>query len=389
MKSYLFLFSISPVQSFIEQARKTQDLYAGSVLLSHLCKKVLMTAQEKYQAKIIFPHISNESIPNRFVAIIQNSESDLEKIGKELEQIVYKEFSAIANSILKQMHLPKPYHFDEQIFNQFTIEWAFVPDSGDYASEYNELERLHGSLKNVRRFEQFEEKGRKCSLNGVNNALFFKRRTNGLPPTYIDKNTNNLGEPTEIEHDPRIQPGEGLSAVSFVKRFLSSNNVFPIKEKSFPSTARVALMNIIDNEKIVSRCDDLGMTVRWYKDFIENLKGDEQLFFEENLTKNYFRKNGLENNLTVLPQLKRKQEILRKLAWDRGITFTKYYALIIFDGDDMGEWLSGARLSDGSKEKLFSFHTTLSRNLGEFANFASEYLVPPLGKTVYAGGDDF
>ena len=32
MKQYLFLFSISSVQSYIEQARKTQDLYAGSYM---------------------------------------------------------------------------------------------------------------------------------------------------------------------------------------------------------------------------------------------------------------------------------------------------------------------------------------------------------------------
>lgn len=36
MSQFLFLFTIGPVRSFIARARKTQDLYAGSFLLSHL-----------------------------------------------------------------------------------------------------------------------------------------------------------------------------------------------------------------------------------------------------------------------------------------------------------------------------------------------------------------
>ena len=38
MKKHLFLFTISPVQAFIAQARKAQDLYAGSRLLSDLVR---------------------------------------------------------------------------------------------------------------------------------------------------------------------------------------------------------------------------------------------------------------------------------------------------------------------------------------------------------------
>jgi len=33
---YLFLFTIGPVQSFIAQARKTRDLYAGSAILGEI-----------------------------------------------------------------------------------------------------------------------------------------------------------------------------------------------------------------------------------------------------------------------------------------------------------------------------------------------------------------
>lgn len=53
MKNYLFLFTISPVQSFISQARKVQDLAAGSKLLSDLISEAIKytTEIEKVAAK--------------------------------------------------------------------------------------------------------------------------------------------------------------------------------------------------------------------------------------------------------------------------------------------------------------------------------------------------
>ncbi|MEO1941351.1 MAG: type III-B CRISPR-associated protein Cas10/Cmr2, partial [Campylobacterales bacterium] len=66
-----------------------------------------------------------------------------------------------------------------------------------------------------------------------------------------------------------------------------------------------------------------------------------------------------------------------------------YYALIMFDGDKMGDWLSGKFLKND--EELESFHRTLSKNLASFAeelkskSETSEFPV----SVVYAGGDDF
>ena len=63
MNNHLFLFTIGPVQRFIALARKTQDLYAGSYLLSHLCRIGGKKAEELSGNKTIFPNIENLSIP--------------------------------------------------------------------------------------------------------------------------------------------------------------------------------------------------------------------------------------------------------------------------------------------------------------------------------------
>lgn len=59
----------------------------------------------------------------------------------------------------------------------------------------------------------------------------------------------------------------------------------------------------------------------------------------------------------------------------------------MFDGDDMGKWLSGQKLKNNSQLK--EFHKDISLNLATFAKKAKEILKEPKGMTVYAGGEDF
>ena len=56
-KKYLFLYTVGPVQSYIEQSRKTHDLYAGSRILSELTECVIEEIIKKNGAnEIVFPY---------------------------------------------------------------------------------------------------------------------------------------------------------------------------------------------------------------------------------------------------------------------------------------------------------------------------------------------
>jgi len=126
MNKYLFLFTLGPVQTFIAQARKTQDLYAGSQLLSDLCR-IGTKAIEQYQGEVIFPSKSNEFFPNRFLAEIPEQSTSFKEIGECVESRVRTAFEIIAGNILKQHGLRKPTGFDDQIENHLDIHWAFYP----------------------------------------------------------------------------------------------------------------------------------------------------------------------------------------------------------------------------------------------------------------------
>lgn len=114
----LFLFAIGPVQAFISQARKTQDLFIGSFILSYLTFKAIEKLVEKYgPTNVIYPDlygqplmdfylenqkievknssancITQPTIPNRFVAIIPETEEKTIKVfANELKDAVKKE----------------------------------------------------------------------------------------------------------------------------------------------------------------------------------------------------------------------------------------------------------------------------------------------------------
>jgi CRISPR-associated protein Cmr2 len=129
----LFLFAIGPVQGFISQARKTQDLFMGSFLLSYLTFIAMTEIIDVYgPTNIIYPdlfaqplmdwyvekklhiqaknstsrHIDQPTIPNRFVAIIpETRKSQIERLAQKIEENVRKEWEKIVYEVLKSFEI--------------------------------------------------------------------------------------------------------------------------------------------------------------------------------------------------------------------------------------------------------------------------------------------
>ena len=404
--NYLFIFTISPVQSFIAQARKTQDLYAGSQILSQLTKKAIETIGED---NVIFPNTKDlekaESLPNRLVARFEGTVEQAKSKGQEIEIEVLNEFRKLANAALSnakvsfqiddwdkdittETSLQKA--FKQQIDKHLEMSWLFQPyTEGGYQETFKLLEEKLGAIKNVRQFKQFTydatgnigEKGRKCSLDGERNALFFGKGTNtkyyGLGSKWNP----------EAEVIIKLDPNEGLSAVSFAKRFFKDTNG---EVEKFPSTALITLNNTLcqinsnvkdDFKKVFGKGNILYQVE---KEGCLKLDGqdwvdwDDQFYYEENLNK---------KNVPCQAQLnlaKKEYSNLAKVVKDKELKFDRYYALLTFDGDNMGAWLSGDKTPTID---LNDFHSKLSKCLADFAK--NIQLEEPKGKTVYAGGDDF
>lgn len=156
------LCTIGPVQSFIATARKLQDLWMGSFILSYLTWAGIKVVVQKYGPDaIIFPDLYKQplvdhwlkiekgieplgyiekdlvlpSFPNRFLAIIP---SDIvNEVGKEVESeiretFLTKGFEAIHNLKGKSIgRLPglkiDPQLFEDQLKHFLNIYWVAVP----------------------------------------------------------------------------------------------------------------------------------------------------------------------------------------------------------------------------------------------------------------------
>ena len=397
---YLFLFTIGPVQSFIAQARKTRDLYAGSKILGEIIEAAMnyAYAQKEYGAEIIIPNPGSVAKPNRFVMTVTSESDDrVREFGENLEAVAKDMWIKFAldslqgaevcsfekgvnvkdldppfcrdllNKHEKGLKLPEGYR--QQICGFLEMYWVGIKRTDSYAVDYNNIQKLLAAIKNTRQFNQIHEPAaRKCSLDGERNALFYRKATNNGKPAFIQREHENKDGAKEINGKKKylMTPGEALSAVSLAKRFYE-------KEQGFPSTAEMALMNVL--EKI-----DDSKKKEYKKPFGEYF--DEQLYYEENLAANYFRKRGLDKLIGQFPILQDQRKALFE-----GHKQSRYYALIAFDGDDMGKVWSGEFLKD--KSGLEEFQKKLAQCLGEFAEKAKEIVKAPKGETVYAGGDDF
>ncbi|MCO6492725.1 MAG: type III-B CRISPR-associated protein Cas10/Cmr2 [Phaeodactylibacter sp.] len=414
--TYLFLFAIGPVQNFIAQARKTRDLYAGSRILSDLarvgmdaCKRTAKSQGATF--KPIFPDYdrtdTEASLPNRFIVKLTYADEPAEAQLRTLagntvggvEHAVRGRFREIAQEALESCNLSAPGGFWQQIDNHLDIHWAFQPvERGKYREAYRALEHLLNSVKNVRPFAQltyqdgvdFGERGRKCNLDGENNALFYRKRQNTVggweSPAMIRHNgliQNSDLTFTSGLNDSEWSQGEALSGISTVKRFFKrGESLF----KGFPSTARMALYKslaehseaceyfeaVFNIGKLIGSAGELKLDTKNWTNF------NDQFYYEENLT-------TVEIPNSQQLQLAKERHAQLKQA---GFKFDKYYAVLAFDGDQMGKWFSGDKLKDGAG--LEPFHSDLSQKLSAFGREAKKIVDDEnRGKTVYAGGDDY
>ncbi|WP_252243789.1 type III-B CRISPR-associated protein Cas10/Cmr2 [Clostridium sp. ZBS14] len=384
MSKYLFLFTIGPVQNFIAQARKTQDLFGGSQILSNLIEDVLDGLNNEkvkfinYPVDIIFPNKEKElkSCPNRFTMIVTTNKID--QVGENLKNYVKDRFKEYSKETFKLNINDSNIQTDffNQIDDFLEVYWVAVPlkeSNENYYNTYKDIEAYMGAVKNVKIFDQLEEKGRKCSLCGCRNALVTNWKSNkkaGL------KNNKGFNEQNAVYlKNNKVKKQEGLCAVCFTKRFFNFNN------NSFDSLAKIAVLDALEK---VNKDPEGKQLIDEYKKCFNKGDFDEELLFKENVTKEYFEKCSLDFS----EKINNIYSNFYSYCKDKNIKFNKYFSAIAFDGDSMGKWLSGEKIKD-PQNNLKIFHKELSKKLMEFAKDAKDYVDKQCGITIYAGGEDF
>lgn len=398
MSSYLMLLSIGPVQSFIAQARKAQDLWAGSYFLSYLINQAKQALPD--DTELIFPakntHLDSvvASMPNRLLFIT----SDPETTGKILETEIRQVFENIITFALKKYE-------SFGAFNQITIDsfkdfteifYAAVEysDKDTYNEKYAKLESLVGAIKNNRSFEQIAYSEEKtypiviCPVCGERHALALNGK---LDYEHVKKLWTRISA-----RNAKIKTNEYLCPVCLAKRLFPDylENQTKNPKISFPSLADLTVsewrMKMVHNNKLTSLENRLQNNEFLKRDkgfvhpklkaevLIHNLDIPETLtdahwYFPENFTKSEFEK--------ITDFDKDKFQDFQK-SKPLKMPDTSYYGMMMMDGDGMGEMLA--------KVKNKHEHSSFSSVLADFAGKDVPKIIEEehFGKLIYAGGDD-
>lgn len=186
----LLVVSLGPIQPFIETSRSTTDLWAGSHLLSHLAWHAMKPLCEEFGPdSIIFPRLRgipivdlwlqdecklsrdnfkeelwqhsksqdanplfSAALPNRFVAIVPNSES--QRISEKIVAVVQQRIMNIGNAVVERLFdeagIDDNKYAKKQLKEQLKgfpeIHWATVPFSLVQIGDHSRQTQLDTSL---------------------------------------------------------------------------------------------------------------------------------------------------------------------------------------------------------------------------------------------------
>jgi len=286
MSEVFGIFQIGPVQEFITCAKKTQDFWSGSYLLSYLNCVAIDTVVQKCGGNkdvIIYPSLDNQplfeyvqrlrksgqkpyqdnpctkrnelrpTIPNRFVCKLDGSQAL--KILKQAEDAVRQVFSEFVTYVKSELEakISKRFSKNNPIQSQdtwndvwtrqgkkfFEIYWAISPlEPTNYPESYQQAEALFGARKAVRDFSQINEPGYKCTLCGQYEPLNAQpdgSLTRGKLRDFWDKIRQATGY--------RFREGEHLCTICTTKR-LAPDYIFG-RAFDFPSTSSVAMADFV------------------------------------------------------------------------------------------------------------------------------------------------
>ncbi|RMF80527.1 MAG: type III-B CRISPR-associated protein Cas10/Cmr2 [Chloroflexi bacterium] len=442
--SHLIVVSIGPVQGYISQSRRTQDLWQSSRILSYLTG---MGIQQVASDWVIYPRIDENkadentaaNIPNRFIIRHPDDQKEAVETAKQIEAAIrnawfdeenltgiaghtwqyFKCFVANPSEALFKM-------WSRQVSNWLECYWVVVEETGSYQADIKRANAAMSARKMVRNFDGSAENGFKCTITGEHEALH-----NG-DGSYANVRDFWANIKEAQRNKSLISTSDRLSALSVVKRMAHEpeKNLGELKiEARFPSTSSIAAAPF--RYAVLQNWGDLHEDVDNYLKTLKTMIPADQLYFHKNGKPNpeYFRKIELEIDRSILDDRKAinfrsidgdflfedtliantieeyggsasdEQLSDARKALDKLVTKAlqprqqngkeiihppphPYLAILSMDGDKMGQHVS--TLGDVGR------HRSFSSNLAQFARNEVTKIVEEqhLGRLVYAGGDD-
>ncbi len=385
MPDAVLRFTFGPVQGFIAEARRTADLFAGSRILAELARAAAQALQSA-GAELVYPAdlASGEQLAERAAAALRTRWQELASDAlAELER-----YTRIDDALRAQ--------WQAQTSDFWEIYWAAARiEQDDYATAFRHAQAGVAALKKTRTFGQLEQAGPKDVLSGNRAAL---------APAGQDPRTFWRAVRRHPQGARLVGEHERLDAISAVKRFArlgDGKDAYPsvptIAARPFARLAAERALPALESyrdafELLVTAFGERPDRYRRTGLGVEGFPYDGAFLYESTL-----EWPALVEELGLDPQQAERQrsqvDSPLRVARDRlaalyravGQHPSRYVAVLVLDGDSMGQWLTSA-LGDGGVEA----HREVSRKLARFAGKAKEAgrQAAPDTVFVYQGGDD-
>jgi hypothetical protein len=449
----LLIFSIGPVQDFISASRSTRDLWSGSYLLSYLIGHALTRiALDFGPDHVIFPNLCDQpiidlllkdevwgkvstgdqklseafgfyvgdsikglltpSLPNRFLAVLPSkmvehpgfasADAYAAHLAAEVQRFLKDEIAAPVAAAAHKLFGERFNHdrFTSQIVKLLEIHWQVLPWPADFDAALELAKPLPADTENFTP---------RAGLATVQHLA-----QNGADKRYLRD-----GLPTQV--------ASAWSAIYAASEWLldgtKSNRAFqasttghsqPTKDNTKDSLNGRDEAVLLVGEESEAKALSARLEAEFEK---KNLLKAGEALAAGTLLKRLWPYATLCKRHNFTPQDLRMPNT-RSIADskpsddDEGQEFPdedgKYFAILAFDGDEMGKWISGAKTPE-LKDVLStqcqaaypnadlthrrplspSWHLQFSEALGSFAIHAARRIVEAFnGCLIYAGGDD-
>ncbi|MCI5207464.1 MAG: type III-B CRISPR-associated protein Cas10/Cmr2, partial [Candidatus Electrothrix sp. ATG2] len=416
-ETWLISLSIGPVQDFISAALRTRDLWFGSHMLSEVSKAAAREINKHEAAELIFPTVDMNSeeleensplnVANRIVAEMSGDENTVKEAIGAGKEAAKQKLSCLIEQAKSKVPIPirkKIWDIQAQPDDLLELYGTAVRIKDEnYPKAWKDLSRLNSARKNSRDF--------KPQLNNPEEDVLY-----GLPKSSLDgRRETVLPESLSKQVRRRLRMGEGeqLDVMGLVKRLaggeLNEQKQFnPSAKLQFTPTTRIAidpwLRKIKDEEKDDVKKNPSSSTLKKISDtlgkyqnilmdtgLMTKVQGNEKIFGDMPFDAGLLYRSVLEAHIQKSKNEGREREenILKGLgrgslkdAWTTYGQPCPYYALLLADGDHMGNLIKAAQDKDHHKE--------ISKCLSEFARSVPETARKEEYRAhcIYAGGDD-
>ena len=154
----LLLISLGPIQDFIASARRCQDLWFGSWLLSDLARATAESLQADGTTTLVFPGaLGNDKaiVANKVLARVEGTPQAAADAAALAEAVMRKRLSNISDDAFAKIWDEPHFHAEvarKQLADLIEFSWVSVPlpSPEGYEAARSAAERALAGLKNSR-----------------------------------------------------------------------------------------------------------------------------------------------------------------------------------------------------------------------------------------------